>query len=123
MQTRHLPRFRQNPLFSAGDKTTVSQNHRFNNPDMHVTLWGGCVCEGEFQFSPFPLCLCFQHACPVMVPLRPKLLHYIPLVFRIDFPNYVINLYITELVSDYFLGHVISGVVGKHTMWTSDYIT
>ena len=31
-QTRHFRRFRQNPLFSAG-KTTVSQNHRFNNPE------------------------------------------------------------------------------------------
>ena len=32
-QTRHFRRFRQNPLFSAGGKTTVSQNHRFNNPE------------------------------------------------------------------------------------------
>ena len=34
MQTRHFRRLSQNPLFSAGDKTTVSQNHRSNNPDM-----------------------------------------------------------------------------------------
>ena len=33
MQTHHFRRFRQNALFSAGDKATVSQNHRFKNPD------------------------------------------------------------------------------------------
>ena len=31
IQIRHARRFRQNHLFSAGDKTTVSQNHRFSN--------------------------------------------------------------------------------------------
>ena len=39
------------------------------------------------------------------------------------FPDHVIVLYITELVSNYFLGSVISCVVAKHTMWTSAYIT
>ena len=34
-QTRH---FRRNPLFSAGDKTTVSQNHRFNKSDIILAL-------------------------------------------------------------------------------------
>ena len=33
MQTRHFRNFRQNPLFLQFPKTTVSQNHRFNNPD------------------------------------------------------------------------------------------
>ena len=33
MQTRHFRRFRQNPLFSAGGKTTVFQNHRFDYPE------------------------------------------------------------------------------------------
>ena len=57
------------------------------------------------------------------IPLGPKSLHYITLLFRINFPNYVIILYIAELVSNYFLGYVISRVVTKHTMWASDYIT
>ena len=57
------------------------------------------------------------------VPLGPKLLHYITLLFRIIFPDYVIIFYITELVSNYFLGYVISGVVSKYTPWTLDYIT
>ena len=33
------------------------------------------------------------------------------------------NLYIAELVVNYFLGYVISCVVTEHTMWASDYIT
>ena len=57
------------------------------------------------------------------LPLGPKLLHYITLLFRINFPDYVIIFYITELVSNYFLGYVISCVVAEHTMWASDYIT
>ena len=57
------------------------------------------------------------------VPLGPKCLYYITLVFRINFPDYVIILYITELVSNYFLGYVICCVVTKHIMWASDYIT
>ena len=36
MQIRHVRRFRQNHLFSAGGKTSVSQNHRFNNPEVYV---------------------------------------------------------------------------------------
>ena len=59
----------------------------------------------------------------LQVPLGPKLLHYIMLLFRINFLDYVIILYITELVSNYFLGYVISCVVTEHTMWASDYIT
>ena len=47
------------------------------------------------------------------IPLGPKLLHYITLLFRINFPDYVMIFYITELVSNYFLGDVISGVVSK----------
>ena len=43
--------------------------------------------------------------------------------FRINFPDYVIFVYITELVSDYFLGYVVSCVVLKYTMWTLDYTT
>ena len=57
------------------------------------------------------------------IPLGPKLLHYITLLLRINFPDYVIILYITELVSNYFLGYVICCVVTKHTMWALDYIT
>ena len=57
------------------------------------------------------------------LPLGPKLLHYITLFFRINFPDYVIFVYITELVSNYFLGYVISCVVLEYTMWTLDYIT
>ena len=35
--------FRQNPLFSAGGKTTVSQNHPLNNPDVYRrTPRGSC---------------------------------------------------------------------------------
>ena len=60
---------------------------------------------------------------PFVIPLGPKLLHYIALLFRIHFPDYVIIFYITELVSKYFLGYVISGGVSKYTMWTLDYIT
>ena len=60
---------------------------------------------------------------PNSVPLGPKLLHYITLLFRIIFPDYVIILYITESVSNYFPGYVISYVVVKHTVWASDYIT
>ena len=45
------------------------------------------------------------------VPLGPKLLHYITLLFRIHFPDYVIIFYNTELVSNCFLGYVISYVV------------
>ena len=55
--------------------------------------------------------------------LGPKLLHYITLLFRINLPDYVIIFYITELVLNYFLGYVISCVVAKHIVWTSDYIT
>ena len=33
------------------------------------------------------------------VPFRPKLFHYIALVFRVNIPDYVIILYIAELVS------------------------
>ena len=57
------------------------------------------------------------------LPLGPKLLHYITLLFRINFPDYVIIFYITELVLNSFLDYVISGVVSKYTMWTLDYIT
>ena len=35
------------------------------------------------------------------------------------YPDYVIIVYITELVSNCFPNYVI---VAKHTMWTSDYI-
>ena len=56
------------------------------------------------------------------IPLRPKLLHYITLLFRINFPDYVRLFYFTELVSNYFLGYVISYVVAEHTIWTWDYI-
>ena len=59
----------------------------------------------------------------VGLPLGPKLLHYITLFFQINFPDYVIIFYITELVSSYFLGDIISCVVTKHTMWAMDYIT
>ena len=57
------------------------------------------------------------------IPLGPKLLHYIALLFRINFPDYVIILYMTELVSNYFLGYVICCLVTEHTMWASDCIT
>ena len=57
------------------------------------------------------------------IPLGPKLLHYITLCFRINLPDHVINVYIAELVSTYFPSYVLSCVVAKHTMWTSDYIT
>ena len=57
------------------------------------------------------------------LPLGPKLSHYITLLFRINFPGHVITFYIAELVSNCFLGYVISCVVTKHTMWASDYIT
>ena len=40
-----------------------------------------------------------------------------------NFPDYIIIFRIAELVSNSFLGYVISCVVAKHTMWTSDYIT
>ena len=40
-----------------------------------------------------------------------------------NFPDYVIFFYMTELVSNYLLGYVISCVVTKHTMWAVDYIT
>ena len=33
------------------------------------------------------------------------------------------DVYITELVSNYFLGYLTSCVVAKHSMWTSDCIT
>ena len=59
----------------------------------------------------------------MIIPLGPKLLHYITLLFRINFPDYVIIFYITELVLNYFLNYVISCVVSKYTMWTLDYIT
>ena len=36
--------------------------------------------------------------CVKMYHLGPKVLHYITLLFRIDFPDYVIILYITDLV-------------------------
>ena len=49
--------------------------------------------------------------------------HYRTLLFQMNFPDYVLTLYIAELVSNYFLGYVISCVVAKQTMWTSDYIT
>ena len=35
MQTRHFRRSRQNPCFRKGAKPTVSQNHRFNNPESY----------------------------------------------------------------------------------------
>ena len=57
------------------------------------------------------------------IPLGPKLLHYITLLFRINFPDYVIIFYIAELVSNYFLGYVISCVVAEHTICASGYIT
>ena len=38
MQTRHLGRFRQHALFSAGDKTTVSQNHRLTTMNFSETI-------------------------------------------------------------------------------------
>ena len=56
-------------------------------------------------------------------PLGPKLLHYITLSFRINSQIMYFFVCITELVSNYFLSYVISCVVAKHTMWTSDYIT
>ena len=55
--------------------------------------------------------------------LGTKLLHYIALLFGIHFPDSVIIFHRAELVSNYFLGYVISCVVTKHTMWTSDCIT
>ena len=57
------------------------------------------------------------------LPLEPNLLHYITFLFRIHFSDYVIIAYITELVSNYLSGYLISCVVAKHTMWTSDCIT
>ena len=47
----------------------------------------------------------------------------ITLLFRSNCPGYVVLFYITELVSNYFLGYVISCVVAKRSMWTLDYIT
>ena len=52
-----------------------------------------------------------------------KVLHYITLLFWINFPDYVIIFHITDLVLNYFLGYVISCVVTEHSMWASDYIT
>ena len=43
-------------------------------------------------------------------------------LFRFNFPDYVIILYIAELVSNYFPNYVMSCVVAKHTMSISDYI-
>ena len=54
-----------------------------------------------------------MHVYQGELPLGPKLLHYITLLFRINFLDYVILFYITELVSKYFLGYVISCVVFK----------
>ena len=54
------------------------------------------------------------------VPLGPKLVHYVTLLFRNNFPDYVVIYYITELVSNCLLGYVISCVVTRHTMWTLD---
>ena len=53
-------------------------------------------------------------------PLGPELLHYMTILFRAIFPDYLLlfasqNWY-------YFLGYVKSCVVAKHAMWTSDYI-
>ena len=45
------------------------------------------------------------------------------LFFRIYVPSFVMILInITELVWNYFPSYVMSCVVAKHTMWTSDYI-
>ena len=38
MQTCHFRSFRQDPLFSAGGKTTVSQNHRKRHIHMNILL-------------------------------------------------------------------------------------
>ena len=65
----------------------------------------------------------YGNNCGRMVPLGPKLLHYITLLFRIKFPDYEIIVYIAELVSNYFLGYAISCIVTEHTMWASNYIT
>ena len=42
---------------------------------------------------------------------------------RINIPDYVLGVYITELVLNSFSGYVTSCVVAKHTMRISDYIT
>ena len=55
------------------------------------------------------------------IPLGPKLLHYT--FSRINFPDYVIIFYITELVSKSFPSYIMSCVIAKHTMWTSDYMS
>ena len=57
------------------------------------------------------------------IPLGPKLLHYIMLLFRIDFTDYVIVFYITELVLNHLFDCVIFCVVTKHIMCVSDYTT
>ena len=52
-----------------------------------------------FDYSNMPEeALCFGPNKEI--PLGPKLLHYITLLFRINFPDYVTILYITELVSN-----------------------
>ena len=38
MQYQIFANFRQNHLFSAGDKTTVFQNDRFDNPENKISL-------------------------------------------------------------------------------------
>ena len=45
------------------------------------------------------------------------------ILFRVHFPDSVITFYIAEWVSNHVLGHVISCVAGKHSMWTSDDFT
>ena len=57
------------------------------------------------------------------LPLGPKLLHYITLLFRIKFPR-VCNKCLHDRIGFELLpGYVISCVVARHTMWTSDFIT
>ena len=57
------------------------------------------------------------------LPGRPLSIHNF-ILFRISFPDYyVIFLFIAEVVSNKFVGYVISCVAVKYTVWTSDYIS
>ena len=56
------------------------------------------------------------------VPLGPKSFTFMTLLFQTIVPDNIL-FYIADLVSNYFLGYVISCVVAKHNMWTWDHIT
>ena len=55
--------------------------------------------------------------------IGPKIITLHNFILSNYFPRSCNNFYITELVSNYFLGYVISCVVAEHTMCASDYIT